>query len=359
MIRRGRRGRVFRILSAFGVMAGLAGGTAEAQVRPLDVPANVGWQHAETGLVLRARLAGYQRTSIEDNGVAELDVFAKYETPDRATFVTIYVFRPALMNVPVWFDRSEAQILLRSDYRGAQPAGEARAFAPPRSGIASGLRNSYVTGLDAHRTTAVAVMPMGEWLVKVRISSSNTDPAAIESGLDAVIAAIGWPDDVRDAVPASLVASCARPLSFARRARLQRPSVADALLGGLLSNAVVDEDDPDTDAAPVVFCRDAPGTLQYGVYRDANDPRRNSYVMAIGDAGRTISVAPSLNGLLNGRKGYMLSLGELDSILIFPNFDKLATPDRAFEVVTGSAPISSIVRGQDGGNTITIGAGLD
>jgi hypothetical protein len=196
-------------------------------------------------------------------------------------------------------------------------------------------------------------MPMGEWLVAIRISSRDPDPAALETSLDAVIAALGWPDGVADAAPASLVAGCPEPLEYARRARLQRPSMTDALLGSALLGMAAGRAD-DEAAATVVFCRAAPGKSEYGVYRDAADRERESYVMALGDAGRTISVAPSLGALVDGNKGYMVSLGELDRTLIFPNFDKLAAPDKALEAVTGVAPISSVARGEDGGSTINI-----
>src|SRR5690606_24380113 len=128
---RRRRGRAFLAFAAFGIAIGSVGSPANAQLRSLDLPENAGWQHAETGLVLLAQLAGYRRTSISDTGSAELDVIVEYSAPDQSTFVTLYLFRPALMSVPVWFDRSETQILLSEKYRSAKPSGEARAFAPP------------------------------------------------------------------------------------------------------------------------------------------------------------------------------------------------------------------------------------
>lgn len=354
---RRRRGRAFLAFAAFGIAIGSVGSPANAQLRSLDLPENAGWQHAETGLVLLAQLAGYRRTSISDTGSAELDVIVEYSAPDQSTFVTLYLFRPALMSVPVWFDRSETQILLSEKYRSAKPSGEARAFAPPRSTVPSGLRNSYVTNSDAVGTTALAIMPMGEWLVKVRISSLDTNPAGINASIDTVIAAIGWPEGVEDAAPASLVADCDKPLKFARRAKLQRPSMTDALVGSLRSNVLskAADDEAGADSLPVVFCRDAPGTAQYGVYRDAADRKRDSYLMAVVDSGRVISVAPGLGAILTGRKGYVLSFEDLDRTLIFPSFDRLATPDAALEAVNTIAPISVVARGPDGGSNIILG----
>jgi hypothetical protein len=63
--------------------------------------------------------------------------------------------------------------------------------------------------------------------------------------------------------------------------------------------------------------------------------------------------------VLTGVKGYAVSFGDLDRTLVYPNFDKLASPDRVLEVVTGTSPVSSSARGEAGGNTITIGVGSE
>ncbi len=77
--------------------------------------------------------------------------------------------------------------------------------------------------------------------------------------------------------------------------------------------------------------------------------------MGLGDAGRIISLAPSLGALVDNRKGYMLSFADLDKTLIYPNFDKLASPEQALDAVNSASPISSTARGTDGDSTITIG----
>lgn len=343
-------------LVAFGALLSVASGPAQAESRALAVPATSGWQHAATGLVLRAKLAGLERRSLEDNGTAELDVAADFSTPDRSTVVTLYIFRPTLMSVPVWFDRSETQILLREEYRNPHPVTDARAFAPPSSNVASALRRTYATSSPAYPATGLAIVPIGEWLVAIRISSHDPDPAAIEIKLDEVIAAIGWPEGVEDGAPAALVASCPTPLKYSRRAKLQRPNMTDALLGAALSGIVAEraEAEPPADAQPVVFCRDVPGRAEYGVYRVASDLGRDAYLMAVADAGRTISVAPSLGALVSGTKGYMLSFSDLDRTLVYPNFDRLPAPDKVLEAVDSAAPISSTARDGDS-STITIG----
>ena len=350
---------MLRSLAAFGALLAFAGGPAHAESRTLPVPANSGWQHAATGLVLRAKLAGLDQRTLADSGTAELDVVADFATPDQSTVVTFYIFRPALMSVPVWFDRSETQILLREEYRNPRPVADARAFAPPSSDVASALRRSYATGSAAYAATGLAIVPMGEWLVAIRISARDPDPAGLDSKLDEVIAAIGWPEGLEDSEPAALVAACPTPLKYSRRAKLQRPNMTDAILGAALSGIVAERADAEApvDAQPVTFCRDAPGKAEYGVYRNVGDLDRDAYLMAVADAGRTVSVAPSLGALVSGSKGYMLSFSDLDRTLVYPNFDRLPTPDKALETVQSTAPISSTARDGGGGSTITIDTG--
>ncbi len=226
-------GRRLRSPIPLAIVLAFAGVPARAELRSLEVPATAGWQHAETGLVLRSKLAGLPRTSLQDNGAAELDVIVNFAAPDKASIITVYLFRPALMSVPVWFDRSEAQILSRDVYGGAQPVGEARAFAPPSAQTASGLRRIYLTNAE-YKATGLAVMPLGEWLVAIRISARDADPVALEAKLDEAIGSLGWPKDVKSAAAAVPVAACSTPLTYAKRARLQKPTMVDGLIGAAL-----------------------------------------------------------------------------------------------------------------------------
>ncbi|MEI9851250.1 MAG: hypothetical protein WDN24_10860 [Sphingomonas sp.] len=339
-----------------GVALALAGAMPAQAQRMLDVPAGAGWKHAETGVILRSKLAGYPRTGIQDNSKSELDVMAMFSPPGDPTSLTVYIFHPALMSLPVWFDRSETQILLRDVFATPTPQGEVRAFAPPRGTIASGLRRVYVPGKGPYRSTGLATMPLGEWLVAVRISSTELDAAALDARMSEVIAAIGWPEGVAEGPAAAPVAPCARPLAYARRARMRKPSMTDALIGAALASAPDDKSAEalPVDAAPVVYCRDLPApTSQYGVYRRPDDQK--AYTMALGDAGMVIRVEPSLGALLGGGEpGYSVSLGTLEATMIYPNLDKLAGPAQVLDIVGKTSPISSSSRG---GKDITISTG--
>ncbi len=317
--------------------------TPAAAQSTLEVPANAGWKHAQTGIVLRSTLGGYARVDIRDSSQTELDVMATYGSTDRTT-VTVYIFRPALSSVPVWFDRSETQILARDVYGNAAPQGQPLAFTPPGASATSGLRRVYLPSKGPFKATGLAIMPLGEWLVAIRVSSTELDTAALDAKMSDLIAAIGWPVQPAASPAAVPIAVCATNLSYSRSAKLKKPNMGSALLGGMLMGVISDTEKakPETVTAAPALCRDGAATTQYGVYRrlDATD----SYTMALGDAGITISVTPGIQ-LDKKDPGYRLTLGMLDKTMVYPDFDKLPSPDKAFEAVRTNRPVSSVAHG--------------
>ena len=335
----------FTTLFAFALCAAAIPPAAAQNQTRIDVPATASWKHAETGLVLRPSIAGYPRGTIIDSSGSELDVMVQY-AEGGATRVTLYIFRPSLMSVPIWFDRSETQILLRNDAFGAPvPAGAIRAFTPPHADTASGLQRVYVPGSGSYKSTGLVMIPLGEWLVAVRASSTELDPAALEARLGEVVAGIVWPEKVAASPSAVPVAACTGVLAYDRKAKPKKPDIAQALMGAVLFGVVEEKakkKEAEKASPPTAWCREGTPTQDYGVYRA--DDSTNAYVLAAGDAGVTINVAPAFP--LEGKKvGYMLGLRTVDRTLIYPNFDKLPSPQAAFDAIGGLKPVSSTTRG--------------
>lgn len=338
-----------RSLVVAGLMAAAVVLPAQAQKRQIEAPADASWKHAQTGITLPSSVLGIARDSIGDNSSSEIDVFASYGER-QATIVTLYVFRPALASVPMWFDRSETQILMRDVYGNATPATPTAAFAPPGSKATSALRRIYLPGKGEYKSTGLAIMPVGEWLVAVRISSQEFDATTLDAKLDELIRTLGWPSGVTDAGAAVPIAACATPLTYPKRAKLKPPSVMDALLGATLAT-IKPTDEDKAKAVPVTWCREGAAKQEYGVYRAVGND--TGYTIAMGDGGRVINVFPGL-ALDSNNPGYQLSLGLLDQTLVYPSFDKLPTPDVAIDAVMKNHPVSSAARG---GKNITIEAG--
>lgn len=334
-------------LIAAATLLSLAASAPAAAQSAIAVPANAGWQHAPTQLILRSKLAGLPRGEIKDAGAALLDVSVQYGST-ATTAVTFYIFRPAMMSVPVWFDRSETQIFKRDTFAGAVPLAAALAFAPPHTTAASSLRRIYTPAQAPFKSTGLAVLPLGDWLVAIRISSVELDPAQLDTKLSEVIAGLGWPQGAAESPAAVAVANCAAPLAYAKRAKLKKPDMTDALMGATLMGMA--DDKKADDGPPAIFCREGEPTVQYGTYRAVG--HNDGYVMAIGDAGRTVSVGRGF-ALGGGDPGYMLSFSDLDQTLVYPSFDKLPEPAVALDAVMKNRPMSSSSRG--GKKEITIG----
>ncbi|WBY06662.1 hypothetical protein PIB19_14045 [Sphingomonas sp. 7/4-4] len=186
---------------------------------------------------------GTSRTGITDSTADETDIFLQFGDPET-TSLTVYLFRPTLADVPVWFDRVEPQILGRDVYGKATPNSDPVAFAPPGGGTTAGaLRRVYVPGKRPYTATGAAMLPLGEWLVAARLSSTTLDPAALDARLLEAVTGLGWPAPAADAKPvpaAAPIQPCATPLGFSKKAKLKKPDMSTSLLGALVAMAAQD-----------------------------------------------------------------------------------------------------------------------
>lgn len=327
--------RSLRILILPATVMAVAAPLAAAP-RDLPVPADKGWQHAETGLILMPKLAGLQRTELKDLGTSELDVEAQYQSPDAATIATVYLFRPAVMSVPLWFDRSQTQIRERKQvYGNVAPVTPPQAFAPPGTTTPSALRQTFQTGKTKYNTTSLAVLPLGSWLVAVRLSMTSFDAASIDREMGGILDAIRWPSNRPAAEAAAPVQACPGSLPT-RHAHEVKPDMSQTLLSSVISSAVADQAKSET-STPVTWCRVGDATTAFGVYTQPD--ATNYYTIAFGDAGRTATVGPafSLDGPSNS---YSVIFHDLDSSSVYPSFDALPLPSQVVGLINDRNPLS-------------------
>lgn len=348
------------IVAGFALLACSAlAPSAHAQKAVLDVPATKKWQHARTGLIVPQAPAGLPRTEILTLGQGELDIAVQFGDVNK-TQATLYLFRPALMSVPVWFDRVETQILQRGAYGNPTPATAPIGFATPGGTAPSALRRFYKPSKPPYAATGAAVLPLGEWLVVVRISSVEQDPAQLDATLSALIAGLGWPAraaTVAEAPAAVPVQPCAAALAFDKKAKMQKPDMAAGLFGSLLAVVAADKSKEtakagETSEARPLFCRDPASRQEQGVYRvESQEP--DSYTIAIADAGRTVFVYRELALDPKKKPGFAVTLNTLDRAYSFPAFDRLPDPEKVMQAIAQTQPVSSVERGS---KTISIRA---
>jgi hypothetical protein len=335
------------------LLAGLS--SPAAAKRDLAVPPSAGWQHAASKLILMGQLAGLARTEIYDLGDKELDVVVQYATADRGTQATVYLFKPALASVPVWFDRSETQIRLRPAFRGvASRQTSPLAFPTPGASTANALRQSFSIQGGEFKSTALAVMPLDEWLVVVRLSSTVLDEGQIDSKLSDIVGAIRFPVRAAGQETVAPVQPCATSQKRFR-ARLMKPDMAQVLLGALTpqveAKAATDaRRDGKAQAAARPLCRDGQGGSSFGVYR--TDDTAKGYTLALGDAGRVATVSAGI-ALLQPDPGFQVILRDLDSTAVYPMFDKLPQPEQVLNLIQSQNPLSRTT-GREKSSNITI-----
>ncbi|HKR25104.1 MAG TPA: hypothetical protein VJS15_07585, partial [Allosphingosinicella sp.] len=110
----------------------------------------------------------------------------------------------------------------------------------------------------------------------------------------------------------------------------------------LLGSAVVAQQE----GPPPVYCREPGATARHGVYRVEGS--RDSYLLALGDAGVALSLGQALDlGALTGQGGggrrYSMTLLERSATSALPSFNRLPPPDQAIAVAFGNrGPVISI-----------------
>lgn len=335
------------LLFALAASIGLSS-PASSQMRSLGVPNDKGWQHAQTGIILMPKLGAFQRAKLSDNGSSEFDISATYYGPDQVNTVSIYIYRPGIANLPMWFDRSHYAMTVNPQIKVGAPLGPIVHFAPPGSTIESGLRVAYALKDGDKGGTGLAMVPFGDWLLAVRLSSPTMTAAEVDASLLDIVGKVRWPSKRPAEQVAVPVLPCANALKT-RKAKLIQPDLAQALIGATLSNLA--EKKASEQAAqttrPATFCREGAATLEYGMYR--SDVATDGYVLALGDAGLSASVFPGLS--LSNRKEYAVTLATHDSRDTYPSFNALPEPKQVFTLVTSRGPMSRAMRG---GNNIIV-----
>lgn len=321
------------------------------------------WLHAGSGIAVPPKLGTMTRDTIQQNGDKQIDVVIGYRVPDASTIFTLYIFRAWQPTAPVWFSQIDA--VMHSDNTAKRLGGPLEvdpvitAFAPPGQKGATALRSAYSVKSDRFKSTGSVVIPAGDWLVTMRMSSAKLDKAGLDAALAEAAAALAIPTPKREANPAVQIAPCpaAMRLKTAKRAKAD---MTDSLFGGLMSSiAATDEAKADEgkagetkagDAKPaeeaprtIVWCRDASSTPFYGVYRDTGSDAPG-YFMAFGDAGIAADVEPSLAGLISKKQRIAVNLHMLDRDFSFAPFTDVPTPEQVLEVVQKDQPISSTDR---------------
>lgn len=332
---------LLQIAAAIALLGAVPAARAQPAVpRTLDVAPDAAWQHAGTRMILPPRIGGLTRLHIRNMSSDELVVAAAFADRDEGMTALVHIYRTKVPHVPVWFDSALATIV-------PPPAGAAlpavTAFARPGASAASGLRAATAGNGPGLRSSAIALAPLGSWLVTIRLDSARLDPAALDERLSAFIAALGWPAETGTASSAIPVEPCPAPLRLTAARRLSgRPHDVVAYWAGW---TVL----PGEDAGPPrVYCREPGATIRSGVYR--LDGASDTYLIPLADgialaAGEETDLAALMGE--RRRRRYSVTLVERNSLIGHSSFNRLPPPEQALAAFLGAPPLLSVTTGRE------------
>ncbi len=347
------------IAMAFSLLAlGIANPATAQQASFTEIQTDAGkdWEHKGSGITVPVQIDGVARQNVRQLGTTQTDILISYQDKATGTTTSIYIFHAAAPSVPLWFDTARYAITVGNYFGTLTPLADEAPLVLPGSEAPMGLRSVYTASAPNFKSTGLALAGAKDWIVKIRMSSTQLTAEQLDTQIGKTLAALNLP---ASAAGTSMVAvkPCASALSFPKPAKKRKSDMGDALLGGMLG-AIADvgpaanADGAAPSVSPMaVFCRD-PSSKEFPVYR-ANEST-DSYILVMGDAGRAVMVNPQLDlTTKDGRAddSNFAVRGVLpDRSFTFPSFDALPSPMQLAEHVRNERPISvSITAGPKAG----------
>lgn len=170
------------------------------------------WSHRDSGISL-PRSIGQMRLGEERDASrgGNFDVILQYGY--AGTPVTVYVYRSAYPNPALWYERTRLAMNehVGSGNRDAAPRSFTLGGAPSPNGLREEIQ------LDPGHSTAIAMAQIGQWMVKVRITSSTLDRAGIAQEMDRLLAAMQFANPTPAPLPLVVPSPCESDVAMAGR----------------------------------------------------------------------------------------------------------------------------------------------
>lgn len=331
----------------------LAAAAPAAAQQDLAIRAGENWTHGHSGIVVPSMLGGNPLTQAKGYAADELDISLSFAPKGATDYISFYIYRNTNGAVPIWFAQAQRAIEGRGSFDGPELIEAPHAIALPGQTTASGLKAVYaVGGNNGFTSTGLALLPVGRWYVKLRISSQRRTAAQLSQLIDNVISEIGWPKEMAAAAEALPVIPCPSLLHFDKASKDVRDKnqVADIFGASLLSAAAAEKKPtttPEQPVAPVQWCVDR--ILDTGIAAYRPDQSTDSYLLALGDNGNGAWIGRSeiaqLLVEMDKRKApprYGVTLHTAAQDIVFPAQDRLPAPERAYEIIDKGRGMGSV-----------------
>jgi hypothetical protein len=301
---------VVAILVALAALAA----PAEAQER---------WRHQDSGISLPRRVGEMRLSQEQDaSGGGNYDVILQYG--DGNTPVTVYVYRSAYPNAAMWFERVR---LAMNEHVGTGGAVAPRSFTLGGASAPNGLREETTMRGGA---TGVALAQIGEWIVKLRVSSSRLDQAGVAARIDQLLAAFEFARPTPAPLPLAVPGACegGLPMRGERIGDVSSEALAGAAAFGIVGYAQA-RGRSGLAAEPGLWCRVTRSELppRYGTLYRRRDG--TGWVALFGDSGRAAAAWPSD---VPGERVAYLWASTPASTQVVALYDALPDPNQALAI---------------------------
>lgn len=318
----------------------------------VDIAGNIDWLHIQSKATLPATLAGFARTEVIRYDEEGYNIGATYGDRRAGTWATVYLFRAGVADLSIWADRAAAALLNQPAIRASEVRSDSVGLHQ-EPGRGTGFK--LLAPMDGYPTasTGLAIFNHDDWLIKVRFTSHRLDVEALDAKMTELIKALTLPQSATAQKPLVPIQNCSAPLKIGKGAKLAKFDMMGSMMFGAVIRIAAEKSATEAKDQPL-WCRDRT-TRDYSTYR--NDVSENSYTMAVGDAGVTVSVSPySAKGLMQPSRGYMVLLSDGVTERVYPPFTKMPGPDQVLAVLRQVAPVTTtdIRPGGTGGTTIHI-----
>ncbi len=341
---------ILRMLAIWACALTVMAVPAAAQ-RELQIDPDVAWTHPHSGIVVPSSLAGAIRTKAQEFAPDFLNISFSFELAETADQLSLYIYRNTNGAVPVWFEQARRGIEGRDTYANPQLAFGIESYGWPGHQAWQGQRAIYATPDSRYATsTGLALFSVNGWYVKLRATSTTMSPEELAQLIDRTFAELTPPETEFSQQPVVAIAECAKRLEFKKKAKEAKTddgaSLLGSLLGGLVANKVAEEKASAEPGEPVTWCRDGELNRMQVAYR-ANEST-DSYLIALGDSGIGVSVAPDSLGMLlsddKGKKDKRFSISVItdDQRINFVPQNRLPSFKRVLDVINDNRRVGSV-----------------
>lgn len=321
---------IVRLLACVALVACPLPALAEEWPLPLETRAGEPFLHANSGITLPVRLIDLPRTAAREYAAPQLDVLFTYKDVEAREELSVYIYRVTAGIPAIWFEQAVKPISDRPAFRRMTDVELPAAFVPPGQSTASAMKAAWTVSNSPVRSTALAIVPVGEWLVKFRYSSRVHEAASLVRRLDEMIARVGWPATLPPALAAAAITDCSAPLKLDGASK---PAKQDG--GSALADALAHTVEGKLERKRIDWCRERGAETTLPIYRPVGTD--DSYLAILSDSGRAIWVRPSLGGLVssNRKPSWSVSLMLAGEAINYRNRDRLPPFAQLDEIMDG------------------------